>query len=1156
MNSVIDPTTHFWTTNKQPTISGSSPQEKGNTIKFVLNNQEYTVAIAENGYYEWTPPFELNDGEYSLSIYIVDQAQNVGIPKQVILHIDTTAPNKPEILRVIDDQGAQQGWLTPGARTDDTRPAFSGRAEAGSVVHLYDGGTLIGSAIADSTGGWEITPVQELQEGDHAFTVTSTDGRGHVSTVSNTFTMTIGTDAPAPLPGTAVITHAEDNAGTWQGTLTSGALTDDLTPILHGTAPAGSSVRIQYRTGDGQWTDGGLATLNGTDWSWTPDPALGEGRWEFRANVGSGWTDEFKLDIDLTPGSEVAITHAWDNFGDYTGKLDNGALTDDHTPSLRGRAEANSPVYVHYRSQSGSWALLGSAIAGADGTWALESKQLPAGTFEFLASDSADSSHVSGEGFALKIGTPAELFPHIHTIWDNVGMITGNVRPGAETDDTQPELRGSAEANCQVEIQYSQDGQIWQTGFATADATGNWSFTPAQPLGMGDWQFKVKSTKSTDFGNTYPITVTEYETLTSYYDFEDIAPQSLTPKFVYGGLTFETKSDSVINYSIYDHEYAGKSLWVHVGQPFGPAFGGATTFTIRFDEKINYFELTAIDWESKGENSYISFYDENDVEIGRIYPSDSRDQIREVLRFYSNDVEISYAKIRLASETLRFGIDNIVTKSDYHPARVFEGHGYENFDTLSPGTYFYKGKQTVLPGGILFTTLDGTVASIRNVESENTHNGLFLGNNSLYELKFGKTEAVAFDYHNVFLDDSHNVKIYDTDGNILDIIRLSSADINYKKFSYTAPAGKFIDYIEIEVLDELAPENPTYNDAGFTIDNIAWGVNIHSGLESFDSYAVNEKFDLNRVTDLSGGMKISAVKLADSNADQTQIYNYQGGGVKRSLLLGDNTIYKFDFGETEKVEFRLSAVHTADAHQFIVYSPEGEILYRGNIATVGNIADGFAPNLYQFFAPAGKKIGYIELMLGQETTATDSDIGFFIDDIKWGEYVHPVEDAAGNAYIFDGYNDYSATKESAALIVKEVADLDQSPVAGCEDMVDTLYIEGANQLLDLTLTGDKVKSVEIFDITGSGDNTLRVDAESLLAHGAKDVFIEDGKTQLMVNGNEGDVVLLADILPEGETLSGWTQEAGTVTVAGVAYNVYSNGEAELLVQEGVKTELV
>ena len=62
----------------------------------------------------------------------------------------------------------------------------------------------------------------------------------------------------------------------------------------------------------------------------------------------------------------------------------------------------------------------------------------------------------------------------------------------------------------------------------------------------------------------------------------------------------------------------------------------------------------------------------------------------------------------------------------------------------------------------------------------------------------------------------------------------------------------------------------------------------------------------------------------------------------------------------------------------------------------------------------------------------------------------------------------------------------------------------------------------------------------------------------MVTGEDGDIIKLADILPEDAALTSWTQQTGTVTIAGVQYEVYShNGsDAELLVQEGVKVELV
>ncbi|BAN99119.1 hypothetical protein E05_43530 [Plautia stali symbiont] len=80
--------------------------------------------------------------------------------------------------------------------------------------------------------------------------------------------------------------------------------------------------------------------------------------------------------------------------------------------------------------------------------------------------------------------------------------------------------------------------------------------------------------------------------------------------------------------------------------------------------------------------------------------------------------------------------------------------------------------------------------------------------------------------------------------------------------------------------------------------------------------------------------------------------------------------------------------------------------------------------------------------------------------------------------------------------------------------------------------------------------------EDILSKGQKDLFIDDGKTQLMVNGNQGDTVRLEDILPEGSEQKGWTEQTGTVTIAGNQYHVFSHGDAELLVQDGVTVNLV
>ncbi|MBY4841381.1 Ig-like domain-containing protein, partial [Pantoea sp. DY-5] len=94
-------------------------------------------------------------------------------------------------------------------------------------------------------------------------------------------------------------------------------------------------------------------------------------------------------------------------------------------------------------------------------------------------------------------------------------------------------------------------------------------------------------------------------------------------------------------------------------------------------------------------------------------------------------------------------------------------------------------------------------------------------------------------------------------------------------------------------------------------------------------------------------------------------------------------------------------------------------------------------------------------------------------------------------------------------------------MVGHENQADILKITDKDQLLDLTTQESKIESIEIFDITGTGDNTLKLDLNALLQHGEKGLFIEDGKTQLMVKGNEGDVVELKDILPEGSDISEW-----------------------------------
>ena len=62
--------------------------------------------------------------------------------------------------------------------TNDNTLTLTGTAEAGNTVSIYDGATLLGTAVANGSGAWSFT-TGALADGAHSFTATATDGRQH-----------------------------------------------------------------------------------------------------------------------------------------------------------------------------------------------------------------------------------------------------------------------------------------------------------------------------------------------------------------------------------------------------------------------------------------------------------------------------------------------------------------------------------------------------------------------------------------------------------------------------------------------------------------------------------------------------------------------------------------------------------------------------------------------------------------------------------------------------------------------------------------------------------------------------------------------------------------------------------------------------------------
>ena len=109
---------------------------------------------------------------------------------------------------------------------------------------------------------------------------------------------------------------------------------------------------------------------------------------------------------------------------------------------------------------------------------------------------------------------------------------------------------------------------------------------------------------------------------------------------------------------------------------------------------------------------------------------------------------------------------------------------------------------------------------------------------------------------------------------------------------------------------------------------------------------------------------------------------------------------------------------------------------------------------------------------------------------------------------------------------------------------DTLVLDGAGLSLDLTGAGHAgVDSVEVFDLSGTGSNSLVLDALAVF-----DLTEEraGGVARLDVLGDADDRVDLG-----GSSFA----RTGTVTEDGTTYNVYRDGNAQLRVEDGVSVTL-
>ncbi|MCS7838926.1 Ig-like domain-containing protein [Pseudomonas aeruginosa] len=468
----IAPATPTVNLSNGSSLSGTA--EPGSTVILTDGNGNPIAEVTADGSGNWTytPSTPIANGTV-VNVVAEDAAGNSSPPATVT--VDSSAPPAPVI-------------------NPSNGVVISGTAEAGATVTLTDaGGNPIGQGTADGSGNWSSTPGTPLANGT-VIVATATDPTGNTGPQAATPVDAVAPPAPVidPSNGTTISGTAEagakviltdgngnpigettaDGSGNWtftpatplangtvvnavaqdpagntgpQGSTTVDAVAPN-TPVvnpsngnlLNGTAEPGSTVTLT----DGNGNPIGQTTADGSgNWSFTPGSQLPNGT---VVNVTAS---------DAAGNTSLPATTTVDSSLPSIPQVDpsNGSV-------ISGTADAGNTIII----TDGNGNPIGQVTADGSGNWSFTPGiPLPDGTVVNVVARSP--SNVDSAPAVITVDGVAPAAPVIDP--SNGSVIAGTAEAGATVILT--------------------DGGGNPIGQATADGSGNWSFTPGTPLANG-----------------------------------------------------------------------------------------------------------------------------------------------------------------------------------------------------------------------------------------------------------------------------------------------------------------------------------------------------------------------------------------------------------------------------------------------------------------------------------------------------------------------------------------------------------------------------------------------------------------------------------------------------------------------------------------------
>jgi large repetitive protein len=425
-----------------------------------------TVNAAGNWSFDYTA-IPLATGTYVFTATATDTAGNISaLSEGRSVTIDITAPAVPVITSITDDSAIPADGIT-----NDNTLIISGTADPNTSIQIALDGTAIGTTSTDATGNWSFDYTSSsIADGPHSLTAIAIDKIGNVSSPGR-FDITIDTVAPtAP-----TITGFNDDSAN-----SSDRITNDNRLTLVGTAPANSTIALfQNDTAIGT----AIADTAGAwifDYTTTP---LADGVYSFTATLSDA--------VGNTASSPA-----------FTITVDQTAPTP--TLSSVAAAEVNAPFTVMASFNEPVSGFMASDLAIGNGTVS-NFAAVSATTYRFtvtpitngtvtvdVAANQATDLAGNGNRAATRLSRMVDIAPPATPPAPQLDSSsdTGISNQDGIIKDNTPLLRGIAEAGSTVQL-FAGTALLGRT---TADANGNWNFTPTNVLADGSYRISVTAT--------------------------------------------------------------------------------------------------------------------------------------------------------------------------------------------------------------------------------------------------------------------------------------------------------------------------------------------------------------------------------------------------------------------------------------------------------------------------------------------------------------------------------------------------------------------------------------------------------------------------------------------------------------------------------------